>query len=124
MLLQSPIRPMRIRPSLETDLAALTAIYRHHVLHGSASFETEPPDEREMSRRRADLIGRGMPHLVLEMDGILRGYAYAGPYRPRAAYRDTVEDSVYLVPDAVGRGYGSALMAALIEACTASVSAR
>jgi L-amino acid N-acyltransferase YncA len=110
---------MIIRPSLETDLATITGIYRHHVLHGTASFETEAPDEAEMGRRRADLTGRGMPHLVLEADGAVRGYAYAGPYRPRAAYRDTVENSVYLAPDAIGLGYGRALLAALIEACTA-----
>jgi phosphinothricin acetyltransferase len=110
---------MIIRPSLETDLAAITGIYRHHVLHGTASFETEAPDEAEMARRRADLTGHGMPHLVLEADGAVRGYAYAGPYRPRAAYRDTVENSVYLAPDAIGLGYGRALLAALIEACTA-----
>jgi len=100
-------------------MAAVTAIYRHHVLHGTASFETEAPDLAEMSRRRADLVGRGMPHLVLEQVGVIRGYAYAGPYRPRAAYRDTVENSVYLAPDAIGLGFGRRLLAALIEQCTA-----
>lgn len=107
-----------IRPSRDDDMGVLTDIYRHHVLHGTASFETEAPDRTEMARRRADLVGRGMPHLVLEQDGRVRGYAYAGPYRPRAAYRDTVENSVYLAPDAIGLGFGRLLLEALIAACT------
>jgi L-amino acid N-acyltransferase YncA len=107
-----------IRPSRNDDMGVLTDIYRHHVLHGTASFETEAPDRAEMARRRADLVGRGMPHLVLEQDGTVRGYAYAGPYRPRAAYRDTVENSVYLAPDAIGLGFGRLLLEALIAACT------
>ena len=108
-----------IRPSRSADMAAITAIYCHHVLHGTASFETEAPDEAEMARRRADIAGRGLPHLVLEETGRIRGYAYAGPYRPRAAYRDTVENSVYLAPDAIGLGFGRRLLAALIEECIA-----
>ena len=107
-----------IRPSRDDDMGVLTGIYRHHVLHGTASFETEAPDLAEMARRRAELVGRGMPHLVLEQDGRVRGYAYAGPYRPRAAYRDTVENSVYLAPDAIGLGFGRLLLEALIAACT------
>jgi phosphinothricin acetyltransferase len=108
-----------IRPSRPQDMGALTAIYRHHVLTGTASFETEPPDEAEMARRRADLLDRGMPHLVLARDGVILGYAYAGPYRPRAAYRDTVENSVYLAADAIGHGFGRRLLAALITECEA-----
>jgi L-amino acid N-acyltransferase YncA len=107
-----------IRPSRDDDMGTLADIYRHHVLHGTASFETEAPDLAEMMRRRAELVGRGMPHLVLEQDGRVRGYAYAGPYRPRAAYRDTVENSVYLAPDAIGLGFGRLLLEALIAACT------
>jgi phosphinothricin acetyltransferase len=107
-----------IRPSCDDDMGVLTEIYRHHVLHGTASFETEAPDLAEMTRRRAELVGRGMPHLVLERGGAIRGYAYAGPYRPRAAYRDTVENSVYLAPDAIGLGFGRLLLEALIVACT------
>lgn len=107
-----------IRPSRDDDMGVLTEIYRHHVLHGTASFETEAPDLAEMARRRAELVGRGMPHLVLEQAGAIRGYAYAGPYRPRAAYRDTVENSVYLAPDAIGLGFGRLLLEALIAACT------
>jgi phosphinothricin acetyltransferase len=108
-----------VRPSREADMAAVTAIYRHHVLEGTASFETEAPTEAEMGRRRADLLERGMPHLVVEQRGIVRGYAYAGPYRPRPAYGDTVEDSIYLAPDAIGQGFGSRLLEALIRDCTA-----
>ena len=115
-----PASPVNIRPSRKADMPVLTAIYRHYVLHSSASFDTEPPDEAELTRRRAELLARGMPHLVLEAEGAVRGYAYAGAYRPRAAYRGTVEDSVYLAPDAVGRGHGHALLAALIKACTAA----
>ena len=117
--MNSAVHNATIRPSREADIAAVTAIYRHHVLHGTASFETEAPDPAEMLRRRADLVGRGMPHLVLEQDGVIRGYAYAGPYRPRAAYRDTVENSVYLAPEAIGLGFGRRLLEALIEECTA-----
>jgi len=109
---------IEIRPSRDQDMAAVTAIYRHHVLHGSASFETEPPDATEMRRRRAEIVGRDLPHLVLTEAEVVRGYAYAGLYRPRAAYGDTVEDSVYLAPDAAGRGFGRRLLAAVIEACT------
>ena len=108
-----------IRSSRDGDLDAIATLYRHHVLHGTASFETEAPSTAEMARRRADLVGRGMPHLVLEQAGRIRGYAYAGPYRPRAAYRDTVENSVYLAADAIGCGFGRQLLAALIEQCTA-----
>lgn len=106
-----------IRPSRPQDMDAVTAIYIHHVLNGTASFETEPPDAAEMIRRRADILDRGMPHLVLEQDSVIRGYAYAGPYRPRAAYRDTVENSVYLRPEAIGQGFGRRLLAALIADC-------
>jgi L-amino acid N-acyltransferase YncA len=113
-----PMTDVTIRPSHDNDMGTLTDIYRHHVLHGTASFETEAPDLAEMMRRRADLVGRGMPHLVLEQDGRVRGYAYAGPSRPRAAYRDTVENSVYLAPDAIGLGFGRLLLEALIAACT------
>jgi phosphinothricin acetyltransferase len=108
-----------IRPATEADMDAVAGIYAHHVRHGRASFETEPPATAEMRRRRADIVGRGLPYLVATGgDGVL-GYAYAGPYRPRAAYANTVENSVYLHPDAVGQGIGRRLLAALIEACEA-----
>lgn len=108
-----------IRPCLETDMSAVTAIYAHHVRHGFASFETDPPDEPDMRRRRMDVLGRDLPYLVAERDGAVLGYAYAGPYRPRAAYRDTVENSIYIRPDATGQGIGRVLLPALIAACEA-----
>lgn len=100
----------------------MTAIYRQHVLHGLATFEVDPPDEAEIGRRLHDLIGKGFPWLVAEEpSGPLRGvvgYAYAGPYRARIAWQYTVEDSIYLHPQATGRGIGRALLASLIEAST------
>ena len=101
-----PIRPppALLRPSNSADVSAIAAIYRHHVRHGVASFETEPPTVEEMARRRASLTEQGYPYLVAEQDQAVIGYAYASAYRTRAAYRDTVEDSVYLRPDAIGRG--------------------
>jgi L-amino acid N-acyltransferase YncA len=108
-----------LRPSADTDLDDIAAIYAHHVRHGTASFETEPPDAAEMRRRRAVILELDFPYLVVEEAGTLQGYAYAGTYRPRAAYRDTVENSVYLRPEAAGRGLGGMLLAALIDACAA-----
>jgi phosphinothricin acetyltransferase len=87
-----------IRDAREDDLAAVTAIYAHHVRHGTASFEIDPPDEAEIGRRRAAAVEAGLPWLVAEADGRIAGYAHAGAYRPRPAYRHTVEDSVYLAP--------------------------
>ncbi|MCB8819069.1 N-acetyltransferase family protein [Microvirga rosea] len=103
-----------VRPSLSLDLPAITAIYAHAVTHGTASFELTPPDEREMTRRRAALVGDDYPYLVAERDGDILGYAYAGPYRPRPAYRSTVEDSIYVAPAAQGIGVGRRLLSALI----------
>lgn len=105
---------MMIRPAESADIAAIAGIYRHHVLHGSASFETEPPTVEEMGRRRAALTAGGYPYLVAADGDTILGYAYVGPYRPRAAYRNTVENSIYLRPDAAGRGLGGKLLAALI----------
>lgn len=113
----SPPAAVTIRTSRDDDLDAIAAIYAHHVRHGTASFETEPPPVEEMGCRRADILARGFPYLVAESGGAVAGYAYAGPYRPRPAYRDTVEDSIYLRPDAAGRGVGTALLTALVEAC-------
>ncbi len=108
-----------VRPSRDADLEAIAAIYGHHVRHGTASFETEPPPVEEMRRRRAELLSRGFPYLVAESGGGVLGYAYVGPYRPRAAYRDTAENSVYVRPDAIGRGVGSLLLNALVAECEA-----
>ena len=103
-----------IRPATEADLAEITGIYADAVLHGTASFETVPPEEAEMARRRQAVLAAGLPYLVAEDGGRVLGYAYAGPYRPRPAYRSTVEDSIYVAPDAKGRGIGRALLARLI----------
>ena len=109
-----------VRPSRDDDVAVIAAIYAHHVLHGLASFEEAPPDEAEIARRRADVLARGLPHLVaVDADGAVLGYAYAGSYRPRPGYRYTVEDSIYVRPDAVGSGVGTALLPVLIERATA-----
>jgi phosphinothricin acetyltransferase len=109
--------PVTIRPAADADMDAVAAIYGHHVLDGCASFETEPPGGVEMRRRRAAVVGKNLPYLVAERRGEVLGYAYAGPYRLRSAYANTVENSVYLRPDAVGRGIGGNLLAALIAAC-------
>jgi len=105
-----------IRLAKTSDIPAITRIYAHAVEHGTASFELTPPDEAEMARRMIDLTGKGYPYLAGEIEGALAGYAYAGPYRARPAYRLTVEDSVYIAPDRHRRGIGRTLLAALIEA--------
>ena len=110
---------LSIRPAKTSDIPAITRIYAHAVEYGTASFELEPPDETEMARRMNNLIGNGFPYLTAEVGGVLAGYAYAGPYRARPAYRFTVENSVYIAPDSQRRGAGRALLAALIEACAA-----
>ena len=106
-----------IRPTQEADLAAVQAIYAHHVLTGAASFELEPPDLEEIRRRWSAVVAGGYPHLVAVEDGAVAGYAYAGAYRPRPAYRHSVEDSVYVDANRHGRGIGRALLARLIEEC-------
>jgi L-amino acid N-acyltransferase YncA len=106
-----------LRASEERDLAAIAAIYAHHVLHGLASFELDPPDAAEMGRRRAHVLALGLPYIVAELDGRVVGYAYAAPYRDRPAYRYTLEDSIYIARDATGLGAGRALLEALVTAC-------
>jgi len=108
-----------VRPSTEADLPAITAIYGWNVLNGLGTFEEDPPAMEEMRRRRASFLERGLPYLVAEAEGIVLAYAYAGPFRLRAAYRYTVEDSVYVSPDAVGKGVGKALLSRLIVECEA-----
>jgi L-amino acid N-acyltransferase YncA len=103
-----------IRSAEPRDLPAVTRIYADAVRHGTASFELEPPDEAEMAKRYEALRDSGHPYLVAELGGKVLGYAYAGPYRARPAYRFTVEDSVYLAPDAQRRGIGRALLDRLI----------
>jgi L-amino acid N-acyltransferase YncA len=108
---------LAIRPSHEGDIPALTRIYAHAVTTGTASFELEPPDEPEMARRRDAVLAGGYPHLVAERDGSVVGYSYASAFRPRPAYRFTVEDSVYVCVDHQGSGIGRALLSSLIAAC-------
>ena len=113
--MSSPI----VRASTDADVARCAEIYGHHVLHGTASFEVEPPSVEEMRKRRASVLDLGLPHLVAEVEGRVLGYAYAANWRPRPAYKFSVEDSIYIDHEAVGRGVGKALLPVLIEQCTA-----
>jgi L-amino acid N-acyltransferase YncA len=108
-----------LRPSEDRDVAAITAIYAHHVLHGVASFEEVPPGEDEIARRRAEVVGRGLPYLVAERAGRVLGYCYAGPYRPRSGYRFSLEDSIYIDAAELGRGIGRVLLGRVVDAAAA-----
>jgi L-amino acid N-acyltransferase YncA len=108
-----------IRTAAAGDAEALAAIYGHHVLHGFGTFEEDPPSPAEMESRRAAIAGRGLPYLLAEEAGKVLGFAYAGPFRPRQAYRYTLEDSVYIAPDAIGKGVGRAVLSAVIAECEA-----
>jgi L-amino acid N-acyltransferase YncA len=107
-----------IRPSRDDDVAAIAAIYGHHVLNGVASFEEAAPSAEEMAKRRAELVGRGLPYLVADRGGKVLGYCYAGPYRARIGYRFSLEDSIYIDPGEIGRGIGRALLAQVIDRAT------
>lgn len=112
---------MIVRPATEADAAAMAALYAHHVLHGVGTFEEVPPTPAEMAERLAAVEARGLPWRVAEgPDGRLLGYAYAGAFRLRAAYRHTAETSAYVAADTQRRGVGRALLAAVIEACEAA----
>jgi phosphinothricin acetyltransferase len=106
-----------VRDSREEDMGKVQAIYAHHVLHGAASFEEDPPSLAEMQRRRAAVLARELPYLVAEIGGKVAGYSYASPYRARRAYRFTIENSVYVDPARPRAGVGRALLAALIDRC-------
>ncbi|WP_454688277.1 N-acetyltransferase family protein [Achromobacter aloeverae] len=108
-----------IRDAQSGDFPAIQAIYEYHVLHGTASFELTPPDVDELLRRHAAVVAAGLPYLVATLDGAVVGYAYATLYRPRPAYGNTCEDSVYVQPGMAGRGLGGKLLNTLIEQCTA-----
>ncbi len=108
-----------IRASRPEDAPALAAIYGHHVLNGFGTFEEVPPSAEEMAARRQAVVDRGLPYLVAEDAGQVLGFAYAAPFRPRAAYRYTVEDSVYIAPEAIGRGVGKVVLSEVIKACEA-----
>ena len=107
-----------IRDSRDPDMVGVQAIYAFHVLHGLASFEEEPPSIEELNRRRGDILDRGLPYLVAEAAHKVVGYSYAAPYRSRAAYRFTVENSVYVDHRLRGHRIGRALLSALISRCT------
>jgi L-amino acid N-acyltransferase YncA len=107
-----------LRPATPADIPAITAIYRQSVLGGTASYEIAAPDEAEMARRMDAILAQSYPYIVAEEESHLLGYAYAGPFRTRPAYRWLVEDSIYLAADAQGKGVGKALLKALIEQCT------
>lgn len=109
---------LSIRPTTPADIPAIAAIYAHAVRTGTATFELEPPAETEMLRRYDKLRSGGFPYIVAEIDSQVVGYAYAGPFRERPAYRFTVEDSIYIAPDMQKRGIGKALMAKLIRLST------
>lgn len=116
----TPAPALLIRSSTDADLPAIQAIYRHAVLHGTGTFETDAPDLAEMTRRRQEVLGRHLPWLVAEAQGQVLGYAYANYFRPRLAYRFCVEDSIYLHPDSQGRGIGRLLLAELVTRCEAA----
>lgn len=105
-----------IRPSRDDDLDAITRIYGHHVLHGTGTFETTPPSLADMTTRRADVLSKGLPWLVVEDGGQVLGFAYGNWFKPRPAYRFSVEDSIYMDPAAHGKGLGRALLTELMAA--------
>lgn len=102
------------------DIAAIQAIYADAVVHGTASFELEPPSLAEMHQRYEAITGGGFPYLVAKGEGRVLGYAYANAYRPRPAYRFAVENSIYIAPDALRRGVGQALLSELLRVCEAA----
>ena len=108
-----------IRSSRDDDVPAVTAIYAHHVLHSSGTFETEAPGQAVMAARRSDVLAKGLPYLVVEQDAQIKGFAYGTWFKPRPAYRYSVEDSIYLAPGAHRNGLGRALLAELLARCEA-----
>lgn len=107
-----------VRPVRRADLTAVAGIYRHYVLHSVATFDETPRSLAEWEVKSGDLAARGLPFLVAEEAAQVVGFAYAGPWRPKPAYRHTVEDTVYLAPSATGRGLGAALLGAVIDGST------
>jgi phosphinothricin acetyltransferase len=115
--LKAAVPDLVVRPCIEADLDAVAQIYGHHVMHSPATFELEPPSRAEMARRFADIVGKGCPYLVATRGAEIVGYAYVGPYRPRPAYRNTAENSVYVRAGCERQGVGRALLAALLAEC-------
>jgi phosphinothricin acetyltransferase len=107
---------VHIRQALPADAADIASIYRHHVLHGTGTFEEEPPTTVDMEQRLTNVLERSWPWLIAEQDGAIAGYAYAAQFRDRPAYRFAGEDSIYVHPDHVGAGVGGALLDRLMEA--------
>jgi phosphinothricin acetyltransferase len=103
-----------LRPSQSEDIPAIAAVYAHHVLHGTGTFELEPPSQSDMAERRAEVLAKGLPYLVATQGNQLLGFAYCNWFKPRPAYRFSAEDSIYLAPEAIGRGLGSAMLAELV----------
>jgi len=114
-----PTAALLIRSSLAHDLPTITAIYAQAVLTSTATFELEPPDLAEMTRRHAEVVAKGLPYLCAVRDDQVFGYAYATPFRPRPGYRFTLENSIYVQANARGQGLGQLLMAELLARCTA-----
>lgn len=112
--------PLSLRSSTDADVPAITAIYGHHVTHGTGTFETTPPTETEMAARRADVLAKGLPYLVAELDGKVLGFAYCQWFKPRPAYRFSAEDSIYLDPEAAGQRIGNKLLAELAKQAEAA----
>jgi L-amino acid N-acyltransferase YncA len=106
-----------VRDSTSADIPAIQTIYGHHVIHGVASFEDAAPDVEEMTRRRDEVLAAGLPYLVAELDGAVAGFACATRYRSRPAYRNSLETTVYIAPEALGQGAGRALLGVLVERC-------
>ncbi|MBC5784250.1 N-acetyltransferase [Ramlibacter sp. USB13] len=112
--------PLILRPSTDADVPAITAIYSHHVTHGTGTFETTPPTEADMATRRADVLAKGLPYLVADLDGRVVGFAYCQWFKPRPAYRFSAEDSIYLDPDAAGQRLGNKLLTELAKQAEAA----
>ena len=111
------LKGIDVRPSTAADVLPISHIYAHHVRHGTATFEITPPDSVEIARRREIIVAESLPFLVAESQGEILGYAYASLYRPRPAYRFTIEDSIYIHPDRIGQGLGRLLLTELIHRC-------
>lgn len=105
---------MHIRPSTDADITSIATIYQHHVLQGTGTFEITPPSLQEMAARRADVLSKGLPYLVMEHEGAVVGFAYCNWFKPRPAYRFSAEDSIYLAPAAQGKGWGKTLLCELM----------
>ena len=104
----------KIRPATDADIASITTIYAHHVMHGTGTFETIPPDEKDMAARRNDVLARGLPYLVMEDASGVIGFAYCNWFKPRPAYRFSAEDSIYLAPEGTGKGLGRLMLTELM----------